>query len=137
MSNVTTAKPTLLIVDDTPENLSVLCELLRADYQLKPVLNGRLALKIAQSATPPDLILLDIVMPEMDGYEVLRQLKANELTRDIPVLLATAITGNDDERPGLELGALDYISKPYSPALVQARVRNYLQLAKFMGGAKD
>ena len=119
---------TILVVDDTPANLSLMTGLLRDDYKVKAAIDGEKALRIAQSDTPPDLILLDIMMPGMDGYEVCRQLKANPRTRDIPIIFLTAKTGIDDEKLGLDLGAVDYITKPISPPIVMARVRNHLML---------
>jgi two-component system sensor histidine kinase/response regulator len=118
----------ILIVDDTPENLDVLDEILRGDYRIKVAVNGRSALKIAESTSPPDLILLDIMMPEMDGYEVLQRLKAEPKTSKIPVIFITAKSEPEDEKRGLELGAVDYITKPISPAIVSARVKNHLEL---------
>lgn len=126
MSN--TEKNTLLVVDDTPENIDVLRGVLGANYMVKIANNGPLALKIA-SAQPPDLILLDVMMPGMDGYEVCRQLKQNEATRHIPVIFVTARGEVADETLGFELGAADYITKPVSPPIVHARVRAHLSLS--------
>jgi sigma-B regulation protein RsbU (phosphoserine phosphatase) len=121
-------KQTVLVVDDTPENITLMSGILNDDYQIKVALNGNKALSIAQSENPPDIILLDIMMPEMDGYEVCRKLKANESTAGIPVIFVTAMTDTDDETQGLSLGAVDYISKPVSPPLVLARVKTQLNL---------
>ena len=121
-------KPNILVVDDTPENLSLMSELLRDEYKGKLAPNGPRGLQIAQSDPKPDLILLDIMMPDMDGYQVMQQLQANAATRDIPVIFLTAMAGVDDERKGLDLGAVDYITKPISPSITLARVRNHLQL---------
>lgn len=120
-------KPTVLVVDDTPENIDVLRGVLAADYTVKVANSGALALKIA-GAQPPDLILLDIMMPGMDGYEVCRQLKANPLTRAIPVIFVTAMAETEDELQGLALGAVDYLTKPIVPAIVKARVQTQLVL---------
>ena len=120
--------PVILIVDDTPENVDVLAGILREHYQIKVALNGPKAIKIAQSDSAPALILLDVMMPEMDGYEVCRQLQMNERTRRIPVIFVTAKAGDEDEAQGLGLGAVDYITKPVSPAIVLARVRTQLAL---------
>ena len=90
-------KPTILIVDDTPANLSLLSDVLKSDYRTKAAVNGEKALKLAFSGTPPDLILLDIMMPGMDGYEVCRRLKANPATRSIPVIFVTAMNEVEDE----------------------------------------
>ena len=119
---------TILVVDDTPANLSLMTGLLRDDYKVKAAIDGEKALRIAQASPPPDLILLDIMMPGMDGYEVCRQLKADPATRDIPVIFLTAKSGVEDEKMGLDLGAVDYITKPISPPIVMARVRNHLVL---------
>ncbi|WP_184200122.1 response regulator [Chitinimonas taiwanensis] len=123
-----TEKPTLLVVDDTPDNLSLMSGLLRGDYKVKLAHNGERALQIALGDAPPDLILLDIMMPEMDGYEVLRRLQADPRGRYIPVIFLTAMNAAEDEKIGLDLGAVDYISKPINPAIVLARVHNHLQL---------
>jgi len=121
-------KPTILVVDDTPENLSLMMELLKGDYQVKLANHGERALKLAALDPHPDLILLDVMMPTMDGYEVCQRLKANPLTRDIPVVFLTARTEVDDEKRGLEIGAVDYITKPISPPIVLARVKIHLAL---------
>ncbi len=121
-------KATVLVVDDTPANLSLMTGLLRDIYKVKAAIDGEKALRIAQSDAPPDLILLDIMMLGMDGYEVCRRLQANPATRDIPIIFLTAKAGIEDEKMGLELGAVDYITKPISPPIVLARVRNHLAL---------
>ncbi len=121
-------KATILVVDDTPDNLSLMSGLLKDDYKVKVANGGEKALRIAASAPSPDLILLDIMMPEMDGYEVCRRLKNNPATRDIPVIFLTAKAEVEDEKKGLELGAVDYLTKPISPPIVMARVKNHLAL---------
>jgi len=121
-------KATILVVDDTPENLSLMSGLLRDSYKVKVANNGEKALRIANGDSPPDLILLDIMMPGMDGHEVCRRLKAGLKTRDIPVIFLTARTGDEHEEEGLALGAVDYITKPISPPIVLARVKTQLQL---------
>ncbi len=121
-------KPTILVVDDTPDNLLLMSSLLKDDYQVKIVNSGEKALKIAASDTPPDLILLDIMMPEMDGYEVCQRLKHDPKTENIPVIFLTAKAALEDETKGLEMGAVDYITKPVSPPIVLARVKNHLAL---------
>jgi len=121
-------KQTVLIVDDVPENIDVLNGILHGDYKIKVALNGAKALAIAASEQPPDLILLDIMMPEMDGYEVCRRLKGDYTTRKIPVIFVTAKGEIEDETKGFELGAVDYITKPVSPPIVRARVRTQLAL---------
>jgi len=122
------AKATILVVDDTPDNLSLMMELLDGAYTVKLANGGERALKLAEMAPLPDLILLDIMMPGMDGYEVCRRLKANSHTRDIPVVFLTAKSDVEDERKGLEIGAVDYITKPISPPIVLARVKIHLTL---------
>ena len=119
---------TILVVDDTPDNLTMITSLLRDLYRVKIAVSGKKALQIAFSDDPPDLILLDIMMPEMDGYEVCRQLKNDSETRDIPVIFLTAKTEVEDEVKGFELGAADYITKPVSPPILLARVRTHLRL---------
>lgn len=124
------AQPNILIVDDVPENLSVLGELLQPTYRVRAANSGARALQIANSPPPPDLILLDVMMPGMDGYQVLRELRDNATTPDIPVIFVTAMDGTDDEEKGLDLGAVDYITKPIRPAIVLARVRAQLELKR-------
>ena len=114
----------ILIVDDTPENVDVLAGILRAYYQIKVAVNGPKALKIAQSDPAPALILLDVMMPEMDGYEVCRQLQADERTQRIPVIFVTAKSEVEDEAQGFGLGAVDYIIKPVSRGH-RARARSH------------
>ena len=121
-------KRTVLVVDGTPDNLSLMSSLLRTEYRVKLASNGDQALKIASTTGKPDLILLDIVMPDMDGYEVLRRLRADPATADIPVIFLTAMGSTEDEKIGLDMGAVDYITKPISPATVMARVRNHIEL---------
>lgn len=121
-------KPTILIVDDTPDNITLLCALLGDKYRNKVATNGIKALKIASTSPRPDLVLLDIMMPEMDGYEVCSRLKADPDTRDIPVIFLTAKTQEADETKGFELGAVDYITKPISPPILLARVQTHIAL---------
>ncbi|MBF0463232.1 MAG: two-component system response regulator [Magnetococcales bacterium] len=128
MINSLQDKATILVVDDTPENIDVLSGVLRAEYKVKAALSGEKALRIAQSDPRPDMILLDVMMPDMDGYEVCRRLKANPATAQIPVIFVTAKIAVEDERRGLELGAVDYITKPISPPIVEIRVRTQLAL---------
>nr|WP_269745072.1 two-component system response regulator [Methyloversatilis universalis] len=118
----------MLIVDDMPENLEVLDGLLRAaGYAVKAANNGRTALRLAAEGERPALILLDVMMPGMDGYAVLEKLRADEATRDIPVIFVTALAEAGDEEAGLALGVADYITKPIKPAVLLARVRTQLQ----------
>ena len=121
-------KPTVLVIDDTPDNLALMQALLKDRYKVKGANNGERGLRIAASESPPDLILLDIMMPGIDGYEVCRRLKAEPRTRRIPVIFLTAKAEVADEQKGFELGAVDYITKPISPAIVLARVDTHLTL---------
>lgn len=121
-------KATVLLVDDTPDNLALLSNLLQDDYRVSIARGGEKALEIAASDAPPDLILLDIMMSGMDGYEVCRRLKRDPRTRNIPVIFLTAKALVEDEQKGLDLGAVDYLTKPISPPIVMARVRNHLAL---------
>lgn len=123
-------KQTILVVDDTPENLALITNLLKDLYTVKIATSGKKALQIAFSAEPPDLVLLDIMMPEMDGYEVCRQLKSDSQTADIPVIFLTAKSEIDDELKGFDMGAVDYIMKPVSSPIVLARVRTHLRLKR-------
>jgi sigma-B regulation protein RsbU (phosphoserine phosphatase) len=122
----------ILVVDDERLNINVLVDLLKPNYKMMAAKNGEQALKAVQIANPPDLILLDIMMPEMDGYEVCRRLKADEATRDIPVIFITAMGETSDETKGLEVGAVDYLTKPISPPIVEARVKTHLALRRNM-----
>ena len=121
-------KATILVVDDTPENIDVLRGVLKSDYKVKVAINGEQALKLCFSDSPPDLILLDIMMPGMDGYEVCRRLKAEPSSEGIPVIFVTAMNETHDEVRGFEVGAVDYINKPITPAIVHARVQTHLKL---------
>ncbi|WP_119965693.1 response regulator [Simplicispira lacusdiani] len=120
-------RQTVLIVDDTPQNITVLGELLQPHYTVRAANSGERALRAAHSDPRPDIILLDVMMPGMSGYEVLRQLRAEKDTRDIPVIFVTAMDSTESEEQGLELGAADYITKPVKPAIVLARVRTHLE----------
>lgn len=130
-------RPIVLVVDDTPDNLSLMSSLLKPIYQVKLANSGAKALQLAQSDTPPDLILLDIMMPEMDGYEVCQALKANARTRDIPVIFLTAKVEVKDEQQGFSIGAVDYITKPVSPPIVLARVETHLKLKQASDFLRD
>ena len=120
--------PVILIVDDAAENLLVLSDLLRPQYKVLAATNGEGCLRVAHGPLRPELILLDVMMPGMDGYEVLTRLRDDPLTADIPVIFLTALATIGDEERGLRLGAADYITKPISPAIVLARVRTQLQV---------
>lgn len=119
-------KHSILIVDDTPDNLAVLNEILRDDYRTRIATSGERALQIAASDARPDLILLDVMMPGMTGYEVCQRLKRNPATSNIPVIFISALHDVDDETKGLELGGVDYVTKPISPPIVKARVKTHL-----------
>ncbi len=132
-----TGRATILVVDDMPENLTLMSSLLKDDYKVKVANGGEKALKIVASDSPPDLILLDVMMPGMDGYEVCRRLKCDPGTMNIPVIFLTARVEVDDEKKGLELGAVDYITKPISPPIVMARVKNHLALKAMAESLRD
>ena len=121
-------RPKILIVDDSPENVEVLSEILKPFYRRSVALDGEKALQIAASADPPDLILLDIILPGLDGYEVCRRLKAKDKSREIPVIFVTVRGEVEDEAKGFDSGAVDYITKPISPSIVLARVKTHLEL---------
>jgi putative two-component system response regulator len=123
-------RPKILIVDDERFYINVLVELLRDNYRTAVARNGERALALVRAEAPPDLILLDVIMPEMDGYEVCRRLKADPGTAQIPVIFLTIKSEVDDEIRGFQLGAVDYISKPVSPPIVKARVANHLALRR-------
>ncbi len=123
-------KPSILIVDDTPANLHLLSDVLRDDYRIRVAIDGEKALTIARSSEKPEIILLDVMMPGMDGYEVCRQLKARVETRDIPVIFVTAMSEEENETRGLEMGGVDYVTKPISPAIVKARLKAHVALAR-------
>jgi len=121
-------KARILIVDDEKMNLKVLSELLRHEHSVVLARSGMQALKHASGEHPPDLILLDVMMPDMGGYEVIKALKNNDTTNTIPVIFVTALDSMEDEEHGLKLGAVDYITKPFSPPIVEMRVRNHLRI---------
>ncbi|MBF0625616.1 MAG: PleD family two-component system response regulator [Magnetococcales bacterium] len=121
--------PKILIVDDVPSNIEVLHQALSGDYEVLFATNGPDALTIA-GVEKPDLILLDVMMPEMDGYQVCRRIKDDEATRQIPVIFVTAMNEEADEARGLRVGAIDYLTKPVSVPILQARVRNHLELKR-------
>jgi len=123
-------KPRILIVDDSPENIRLLAGILKDSYDIAVATSGEQALKRVESPPLPDLILLDIVMPGIDGYEVIAALKAGEETREIPVLFLSALDSEKSESKGLELDALDYITKPFSPSIVKMRIGNHLELKR-------
>lgn len=123
-------KKTILVVDDAPANIALILDALKPDYRTKVATSGEKALSLVLSDDPPDLILLDIVMPTMNGYEVCSKLKQNPKTRNIPIIFVTAMNEVEDEEKGLSLGAVDYVTKPISPPIVRARVRTHLALSE-------
>ncbi|MES2118001.1 MAG: HD domain-containing phosphohydrolase, partial [Pseudomonadota bacterium] len=131
------AKPTILVVDDTPDNIDLLCAVLEHDYRTKIAVNGERALKIARGEAKPDLILLDIMMPGMSGYDVCKELKADPATRDIPIIFVTAMSEVADEQLGLSLGAVDYITKPVSAPIVLARIKTQLSMKRVQDFLRD
>lgn len=128
---------TILAVDDVPDNLTLISNLFQKEYRVKIAPNGERAVKICESDDPPDIVLLDIMMPGMDGYEVIRHLKANELTAEIPVIFITALSDAESIVKGLEAGAVDYITKPIEPIVAQARVKNFLRFYRGYQELKD
>lgn len=125
-----TSTQTILLVDDVPANLDVLLEHLQGEgVRLLAATSGREAIALAQKS-PPDLVLLDVMMPDMDGYEVLKRLKDHTATRDVPVIFVTAMSDSVDEARGLALGAVDYIAKPFVVPVLKARVKNHLELKR-------
>lgn len=129
-------RASILVIDDTPGNLSLLNQLLRTQYRVKLANGGVRGLELA-AMSPPDLILLDIMMPEMDGYEVFRKLKADPVTSRVPVIFLTAKSGAEDEEQGLAMGAVDFIHKPIAPSVVLARVRTHLQIRNWQTFLED
>ena len=123
-------RPTILIVDDTPSNLDVLVEILRSDYRTEVAISGDAALAQLSSGVTPDLILLDILMPGLSGYDVCQRLKADPRTRAIPVIFVSAMSEVDDETKGLEVGGVDYVTKPISPPIVMARIKTHLAVSQ-------
>ncbi len=120
-------RATILVVDDTLDNLTLMSGLLKDLYRVKVANSGEKALKYLENDTMPDLILLDIMMPKLSGYDVLKELKSNHKTKDIPVIFLTAMSSIEDEKKGLELGAVDYITKPISAPIVMARVKVHIE----------
>jgi putative two-component system response regulator len=131
------ARPTILIVDDSAENLHVLSGLLQPDYRVLAATSGERCLELARSQPAPDLILLDIMMPGLDGYQTLERLRAETATREIPVIFVTAMGGSEAQLHGLAVGAVDYITKPIDPPLVLARVKTQIELKQARDWLKD
>ncbi len=121
-------KPLVLIVDDTPTNIQILAEILATDYRVRVAVGGKAALEVVERQGVPDLILLDVMMPGMDGYEVCRFLKENPKTSKVPVIFVTAMNEAADEERGLRVGAVDYITKPFHLPIVKARLQNHIKL---------
>lgn len=121
------SKCRVLVVDDTEANIDILVDTIESDYDVSVAMDGEGALEIVAEEAP-DLILLDIMMPGMDGYEVCKRLKSDKKTKKIPIIFLTAMTEEQDEARGLALGAVDYVTKPFSPELIKSRVRNHLKL---------
>ena len=130
LDNETNREPGILIVDDMPINIQILARSLKSDYRIRIATSGLKALEIARSNDPPDLILLDILMPEMDGYEVIKALKRNSRTRNIPVIFITVRDKVEDESTGFEMGAVDYITKPFHLPVVKARIKTQMELKR-------
>jgi len=130
-------KPRILIVDDERFNIKTLTELLHEDYKIMAAKTGEQALKAVQGEILPNLILLDIMMPGMDGYEVCERFKANERTKNIPVIFVTAITEIEDAARGFQAGAVDFIQKPLNPVMTKARVDLHIKLHKTMEDLKE
>lgn len=133
----TSRRATILVVDDAAENLSVIHSLLKDVYRVRLANSGQKALDVVMRDPSPDLILLDIMMPEMDGYQVCRHLKRDTRTRDIPVIFLTAMAREEDEEAGFEVGAVDYITKPISPVILQHRVYTHVSLKQAADQLKD
>ncbi len=130
-------KATILVVDDVPDNIMVLEEVLRADYDVVAATNGEKALKLIAAESPPDLVLLDVMMPGIDGFEVCRRVKSDDQTAFIPVVMVTALSGRDDRIHALEAGADDFLNKPIDPTEVKARVRSLLRVKKLHDSLQD
>src|SRR3974377_658258 len=126
-------KKTILLVDDAPANIQVAREILKDTYKTRVATSGAKALELVKSVPPPDLVLLDVNMPEMDGYEVCTRLKSDPSTHEIPVIFLTAMTEVEDETKGFSVGAVDYIHKPFSPPVVMARGQTHLNLREARG----
>ncbi|MCK0506626.1 GGDEF domain-containing response regulator [Aromatoleum anaerobium] len=124
------ALPRVLIVDDERSNINILGNLLAPDYEVVVAIDGASALRRARAATPPDIILLDVMMPDMNGYDVCRLLKADAATRDIPVIFITSMGEEDNEAYGLDIGAVDYVAKPFSPAILKRRIQTHVELKR-------
>lgn len=127
----TVSKPKVLIVDDDASNIRVLVEILGDSFATQVALNAEIAFSMLESGYLPGIILLDIIMPGISGYDLCRKLKSTEKYMKIPIIFISALSAEEDEAKGLELGAVDYISKPYSGPLVKARIKNHLELKRY------
>jgi len=136
MTELKKKKHRILVVDDTAENIDVLISLLKSDYMLVAARSGEKALEMV-AKNPPDLILLDIMMPDMDGYETCRHLKADEKTRLIPIIFVTAMSEAMDETKAFNLGAVDYVTKPFVPVVIKARIKMHLALKDYQNHLED
>ena len=140
MLRIPLRKATLLIVDDTPDNIAVLSALLKNNYRIKAATHGTKALEIADSGDPPDLILLDIMMPDLDGYAVCQQLKQNDRLKEIPVIFLSALQEAMDKVKAFQVGGVDYLSRPFHYEEVRARVETHLKIRQLQigtGGAES
>ena len=137
METMNGKKNTVLIVDDSPDSVALMSSLLKSLYRVRVAISGEKALQIVSDDVPPDLVLLDILMPDMNGYEVCKRLKMNPKTASIPVIFLTAKSDAEDEETGLKLGAVDYITKPISPPIVLARIATHLRLKSVRDFLKD
>ena len=131
------SRPTILVVDDSPDNITVIGALLRGKYRIKVARSGGAALRVLRGGPPPDLVLLDVMMPDMDGYEVCRRMKADPLSADVPVIFLTAKAEEEDERFGLLAGGSDYVTKPITRSILELRIANHLALHDARRQLKD
>ncbi len=131
-----TEKPRIMIVDDQTENIHMLMAVLKDEYAVTPSLNGKAAIE-KQKGTRPDLILLDILMPDIDGYDVCKGLKNDVQTKDIPIIFLTAVSEAMDAAKAFEIGAVDYITKPFNPVTVKARIKTHITLSATLKELKD
>ena len=132
MNELIETKARLLLVDDQPLNNTIIGEALKEDYQLSAATSGEEALRVIE-VNPPDMVLLDVLMPEMDGFEVCRKLKSDPVTAHIPIIFVTSMDDTVNEEYGLKVGAVDYITKPINPAIVRARVKLHVRLERYRG----
>ncbi len=133
MANNMDNKPTILIVDDKQTNIKILADALGEIYNISVALDGKGALKLINDGLKPNMIILDVMMPDMDGFSVCKELKASKSTSNIPIIFVTALDDDANEEIGLKLGAVDYIYKPINPSIVNVRVRLHLELQQHRG----